>query len=99
MAYDIAMPGYNTYNSNTIRFWSAKPFCEFDVVHFNEGNYYAAIEDRQKADQITKVLCYRDCTNEMIENRIKQEYFFSAATIKDIVVNFKKLNKDWDKFP
>ena len=35
----------------------------------------------------------------MIENRIKQEYFFSAATIRDVVTNFKKLDKDWDRFP
>ena len=46
MAYDVAMPGFNTYNCNTIRLWSAKPFCEFDLEHFNQGNYYAAIADR-----------------------------------------------------
>jgi starch phosphorylase len=58
MAYDVAMPGFNTYNCNTIRLWGAKPFCEFDLERFNQGNYYAAIADRQKADEITKVLCY-----------------------------------------
>jgi starch phosphorylase len=50
MAYDVPMPGFNTFNCNTIRLWSAKPNCEFNFEKFNEGNYYAAIADRQESE-------------------------------------------------
>ena len=71
MAYDVPMPGFNTYNCNSFRLWCAKPLTEFDLKSFTEGDYYGAIRERQMADEITKVLCYGNCTDYQNEARLK----------------------------
>lgn len=49
IAYDTPIPGYNTFNTNNLRLWSSAPTTEFDFKSFNEGNYYNAVESRQRA--------------------------------------------------
>lgn len=71
LAYDVPVPGYGTMHCNTIRLWRAQPTSEFDLHEFNEGNYFGAIESRQKAEQITKVLDYSDCSRVGLEHRLK----------------------------
>ena len=60
MAYDIAVPGYDTKHCNCLRLWRAKPISEFDLELFNEGEYYKAIECQMNAELITSVLDYSD---------------------------------------
>ena len=98
MAYDIPVPGYDTKHCNTLRLWRSMPISEFNFTEFNDGNYFGAISNRQEAEQITRVLDYIDSSYTGLEHRLKQEYFFSAATAKDIVVEYKKNNKDWQSF-
>lgn len=98
VAYDIPVPGYDTMHCNTLRLWQAKPTSEFDLKEFNEGNYFGAIDSRQKAEQITKVLDYSDCSRTGQLHRMKQEYFFSAATAIDIVTSYKISNLNWTNF-
>lgn len=71
MAYDTPVPGYNTFNTNNLRLWRAKPSNEFDFNSFNSGNYYGAIGERQKAEYITSVLYPNDSTEAGKELRLK----------------------------
>lgn len=43
MAYDMPIPGYNTFNCNSLRLWRSRPTNEFDFESFNKGDYYGAI--------------------------------------------------------
>jgi starch phosphorylase len=81
LAYDTPVPGYNTFNTNNLRLWSAKPSNEFDFKSFNSGDYYGAIGERQQAEYITSVLYPNDSTEAGKELRLKQQYFFCSATI------------------
>lgn len=99
IAYDVPIPGYGTKNTINIRLWSSKPKKKFDLASFNEGNYDKSVEEQKSAENITSVLYPND--NHLVgkELRLKQEYFFVAATLFDIVRRFKKSNQDWADFP
>lgn len=96
IAYDTPVPGYNTFNTNNLRLWSSAPTTEFDFKSFNEGNYYNAVEARQRAENITSVLYPNDSTPAGKELRLKQQYFFVCATIRDLINQFKNTGKPWD---
>jgi len=99
MAYDNPIPGYNTFNTNNLRLWRACPSMEFDFRSFNSGDYFGAVKAKQKAESISSVLYPNDMSMEGKELRLKQEYFFCAATIQDIVRRFrKKRSHEWKKF-
>jgi starch phosphorylase len=70
MAYDTPIPGHDTFNALNIRLWSAKPSMEFDLEHFNKGNFMESVKDRQKAEQITQVLYPNDNTPEGSQRKI-----------------------------
>ena len=99
MAYDNPMPGYNTFNTNNLRLWRACPSTEFDFRSFNAGDYFGAVKAKQKAETISSVLYPNDMSMEGKELRLKQEYFFCAATLHDIVRRFcKKRSHNWKNF-
>ncbi len=60
MAYDLPIPGYNTFNTNNLRLWKSRPCNEFDFRQFNAGDYHGAVSERQKAEYITSVLYPND---------------------------------------
>jgi len=99
MAYDIPIPGYNTFNTNNLRLWRACPSAEFDFKSFNTGDYFGAVKAKQKAESISSVLYPNDTTIEGKELRLKQEYFFCAATLDDIIKRYLSKHKDWNEFP
>ena len=99
VAYDVPIPGFNTKNTINIRLWSSKPKRKFDLKSFNEGNYQASVEEQQKAEHITSVLYPNDNTFAGKELRLKQQYFFVCATLKDIIRRFKKISSPWSEFP
>jgi len=99
VAYDNPIPGFDTFNTNNIRLWRALPTSEFDFKSFNDGDYLKAIEARQRAEYISSVLYPNDSTPSGKELRLKQQYFFVAATLQDIVRRFKKRTRSWKDFP
>ncbi|EGC29158.1 glycogen phosphorylase 1 [Dictyostelium purpureum] len=99
IAYDTPIPGYHTTNTNNIRLWSSKPHKEFDLDAFNGGNYLSAVEAKQRSENITSVLYPNDNTYSGKELRLKQQYFFVAATLCDVVRRFKKSHQNWKDFP
>jgi len=99
MAYDIPIPGYNTFNTNNLRLWRACPSTEFDFKSFNVGDYFGAVKAKQRAETISSVLYPNDSTMEGKELRLKQEYFFCAATLEDILCRFVWKHNNWKDFP
>lgn len=99
VAYDMPVPGYDTETVNTLRLWSAKATREFDLAHFNDGNYEKAVEERNAYENISKVLYPNDTSMLGRELRLKQQYFFVSASIQDILRRFLAKHDDWNMLP
>lgn len=95
MAYDVPVPGYDNSTVNTLRLWGAKSSREFDLDYFNHGDYIQAVEDKNRTENISRVLYPRDDTWQGKELRFKQEYFLVSATLQDILRRHKKHHKTW----
>lgn len=100
VAYDVPIPGYETATTNNLRLWSSKPSSgEFDFQKFNSGDYEGSIREQQKAETISAVLYPNDNISAGKELRLKQQYFWVAASLFDIVRRFKKSHRPWTEFP
>jgi len=107
MPYDNPIPGYKNNVVNSMRLWSAKSPQDFDLRFFNDGDYIQAVLDRNKAENISRVLYPNDNFFEGKELRLKQEYFMVAATLQDIIRRFKSskfgsreaIRTSFDSFP
>ena len=87
-AYDTPVLGWEGKWANTLRLWAAKPTRGFDLDSFNRGDYLAASEGEVLARTISRVLYPDDTTDIGQELRLKQEYFFTAASIRDLLSRF-----------
>lgn len=99
MPYDIPVSGYKNDVVNTLRLWSARSTEEFDFDYFNHGDYEKAVSDKMLSENISKVLYPNDSVVAGQELRLKQEYFFTAASISDIIRRFKAENNDLSLLP
>lgn len=100
MAYDVPVPGFKNDTVNSLRLWAAKSSQEFDLDKFNAGAYVAAVEDKTSSENISKVLYPPDDQYAGRELRLKQQYFFTSATIQDILRRFAKHHKgEWSLLP
>lgn len=104
MAYDVPVPGFGGDTVNSLRLWSAKAAREFDLSHFNDGNYEKAVQERNDTENISKVLYPNDASVLGKELRLKQQYFFVSASIQDILRRFlsaheMKKQEDWKILP
>lgn len=100
VAYDVPIPGYSTPTTNNLRLWSSKASSgEFDFQKFNNGEYESSVADQQRAETISAVLYPNDNLDRGKELRLKQQYFWCAASLFDIVRRFKKTGKAWPTFP
>jgi starch phosphorylase len=100
MAYDIPAPGYRNDVVNSLRLWGAKSSREFDLEKFISGAYVAAVEDKTSTENISKVLYPPDDQYAGRELRLKQQYFFTSATIQDILRRFRKHHpSEWQLLP
>jgi len=100
MAYDTPVAGFQNGTVNTLRLWSAKSSREFDLAHFNSGEYVRAVEDKTLSENISKVLYPADDQSAGKELRLKQQYFFVSATLQDVIRRFKKRpHWRWEELP
>ncbi|KAK9331719.1 glycosyl transferase [Lipomyces starkeyi] len=99
VAYDVPVPGYGTETTNNLRLWASKPTREFDFEKFNAGDYESSVRESQKAETISAVLYPNDNFYSGKELRLKQQYFWVAASLNDIVRRFKKTHRPWKEFP
>ena len=98
-AHDTPIIGWQGKWANTLRLWSAKPTRVFDLERFNRGEYAAAAEPEALARTISRVLYPDDTTDQGKTLRLKQEYFFTAASLRDILRRFLTEYDDLRKLP
>ncbi len=94
MPYDVFIPGFCNNTVNMLRLWSARSGNEFDFERFNSGDYFGAYEPRVISESLSKILYPRDDLRGGKELRLKQEYFFVAASIRDIIRRHLKKHKN-----
>lgn len=99
MAYDMPIIGFGGKTVNTLRLWSAKAVEDFSFEQFNEGDYTEAVRSKIQAENISQVLYPNDTQYMGKVLRLKQQYFFVACSLADIVRRFKRENEDWERFP
>lgn len=87
--YDMPIFGCKTENVGTLRLWQSEPVKEFDFDTFNRQNYLEASKEKIYAEDISRVLYPNDDTNEGKKLRLKQQYFFSCASLTDILKKHK----------
>jgi len=85
MPYDTPIAGYGCNTVNTLRLWRARASSDFDLSYFNEGDYEKAVLDKNRSETISKVLYPSDTKVFGKELRLKQQYFFVACSLHDIV--------------
>lgn len=100
MACDILVPGYQNGNVTNMRLWKAISSRHFELEQFNQGDYIGAMQAKIESENISKVLYPNDNSPRGKELRLKQQYFFVAATFQDIMRRFQKNNySSYDCFP
>ena len=85
VAYDTPIVGWRGARVNTLRLWSAQPIDPILLDKFNSGDHIGALEESARAEAITRVLYPADSTAAGQELRLRQEFFFSSASLQDIV--------------
>ena len=84
-AYDMVVPGHGTQRVSTLRLWKAVAPSQIDLHAFNTGDYARAAEFKNEYENISWVLYPNDSTPAGRELRLRQEYFFTSASIQDIL--------------
>jgi starch phosphorylase len=85
VAFDTPIVGWRGTRVNTLRLWSAQPIDPILLDKFNSGDHIGALEESARAEAITRVLYPADSTPAGQELRLRQEFFFSSASLQDIV--------------
>ncbi len=85
VAFDTPMVGWRGKRVNTLRLWNARAFDPIKLDQFNAGDFQGALAGQMRAETLTRVLYPNDSTPAGQELRLRQEYFFSSASIQDIV--------------
>ena len=97
--YHTLVPGFRSGTVNMLRLWRARASQEFNFQLFDGGDYIQAVEEKIRSENITKVLYPNDNTPEGRELRLRQQYFFVACSIHDIIRRFQTFHRDWAHFP
>ncbi|MCR4713798.1 MAG: glycogen/starch/alpha-glucan phosphorylase [Treponemataceae bacterium] len=98
--YDMPIVGYGTNTVNTLRLWQASSQDGFDLQLFNQMEYLRAVEKQNSAENISRVLYPNDNGPSGKALRLKQQYFFSSASLQDLINHFiSDHGTDFQKFP
>lgn len=97
--YDTPIAGFGNHTVNTLRLWQARASEEFDLLLFNAGDYERSVVEKNDSEVISKVLYPNDAFQAGKELRLKQQYFFVACSIADIVRRYLKNHDDFRDFP
>jgi starch phosphorylase len=99
-AHDLLVPGKDSGSVNTLRLWSARPIHGFDIATFNRGRHLEALAPKIRSKTLSRLLYPDDSTEEGRELRLRQEYFFSAASVQDMLSRYiKEFGTDMDQLP
>ena len=94
VAYDTPVVGWRGKHVNTLRLWSARAPDPLRLDAFNRGDHVGALSERSRANAISQVLYPSDETPAGQELRLRQEYFFSSASLQDLVRRHVRQHKD-----
>ena len=98
--YDMPVIGYENNTVGTLRLWQCEAEKELDFDAFNAQNYVKALDTKNKAENITRVLYPNDSTLEGKQLRIKQQYVLSSASLQDILRDFRAVHgSDFFRLP
>ncbi len=92
--YDMPIIGFGGKTVNTLRLWQAEAIKPFDFQLFNAQKYAAAVRERDKAEAISSVLYPNDNTDPGKRLRLKQQYFFSSASLQDILRKYRQTGNE-----
>lgn len=97
--YDMPIVGYGAQTINTLRLWSANALKKFDFQAFDEGKYIDSVRAQNEAETISRILYPNDSTDEGKQLRLKQQYFFTSASLQDLIRKYKEAgHKRFDDF-
>ena len=85
VAYDTPVVGWQGRDANTLRLWRARAMHPLSLDAFNQGDLVGAVAERNRAEAISKVLYPNDSTPVGQELRLRQEFFFTSASLQDLV--------------
>ncbi|MEZ2128368.1 MULTISPECIES: glycogen/starch/alpha-glucan phosphorylase [unclassified Sinorhizobium] len=98
-AFDTPVVGWRGKRVNTLRLWSAQPIDPILLAAFNAGDHIGALRESNKAESLTRVLYPADATPAGQELRLRQEYFFSSASLQDILRRHLQQYEDFTSLP
>jgi starch phosphorylase len=98
-AYDTPVTGWRGRHVNTLRLWSARANDPIHLYAFNQGDFVGAMAAKAKAEAISKVLYPSDATPSGQELRLRQEYFFTSASLQDLVRRHLAQHKSLSSLP
>lgn len=99
VAYDIPVPGFRNRTVNLLRLWKAEACEEFDLAAFNAGDYELAVQEKIASETISKILYPNDEPSQGKRLRLKQQYFFAACAVQDILRLVLQQNPSVDRLP
>ena len=97
--FDIPICGGKDGIVNTLRIWSARSPVYFDMSYFGQGDYIRASEEKELAETISRVLYPNDSHNAGKSLRLRQQYFFTSATLQYMMARHKKLGRSLQELP
>lgn len=83
--HNLLVPGYRNHVVNTLRLWKARGSAQFNLEVFNAGDYIEAVRQQAMSENISRVLYPEDSTPAGKELRLRQQYFFTACALADLV--------------
>ena len=99
VAYDVPVIGYGNDTVNTLRLWEARSPEGFDLKLFNDQTYLQASAKAVQAEDISRVLYPNDTEKDGKQLRLKQQFFFTSASLQDIIRRYKSIfGNDFSKF-
>ena len=99
MAYDVIVPGHGTRTVSTLRLWHAKAAESLDLALFNQGDYMRAVRAKNLSENVTRVLYPDDSSYQGRELRLRQEFFFTSASMQDILTRYMRDHADFEQLP
>jgi starch phosphorylase len=98
VANDTPVAGYRVNTVNLLRLWMAQACESFDFNAFNKGEYYRAVDEKVRSENITKVLYPNDEGVEGKRLRLEQQYFFVSCSLQDMIRIYKHSGRSFDRF-
>jgi glycogen phosphorylase len=98
-AYDTPVVGWRGNWTNTLRLWNAEPIDPIRLDAFNAGDHIGSLHEKNRADALTRVLYPADASPAGQELRLRQEYFFSSASLQDILRRHREQFGSFDNLP